>query len=160
MRVLAVDPGYEVSAWVLFGTDGQRVIEHGIAPNEKVLEMFSILPYDVAVFEQVESFGMAVGKEVFETVFWTGRMFEAAREYCVPERMPRRVVKQHLCYSARATDSNIRVALMDRFGGSKAAAIGTKAQQGPLYGVKSHAWAGLAIAVTWSDQHPEERTPA
>lgn len=152
MVVMAIDPGYEQSAWVLY--DGQRVITHGIERNESLLARFGGLvgAVDAVVLEQIESFGMAVGREVFETVFWTGRFFEAAREPCVPERMPRKAVKLHLCQSARAQDTNIRTALMDRFGG-KEAAVGRSKSPGPLFGIKSHEWSALAIAVTWFDQH-------
>ncbi len=159
--VIAIDPGYEQSAWVMF--DGHRIVDHGIEVNESVRLWLAgadmrvagrLLAVRAVVFESVESFGMAVGREVFETVFWTGRMFEAARYHVGNnvERMPRKAVKLHLCQSARAQDSNIRVALLDRFGG-KDAAIGRKALPGPLFGIKSHEWAALAIAVTWWDQH-------
>lgn len=157
--VLAIDPGYEVSAWVLF--NGQRVLEHGIESNDLLahrlrnrLDQLNHQAIGGVVLEQIESFGMAVGREVFETVFWTGRFFEIARMTYGPvvERMPRRTVKVHLCQSARAQDSNIRVALLDRFGGS--AAVGKKKTPGPLFGIKSHEWAALALAVTWWDLRP------
>lgn len=152
--VLAIDPGYEQSAYVLF--DGARVTEHAIEPNDQLLARLSSGSWNAGismsvVIEGIESFGMAVGREVFETVFWTGRFFDRARHRAVqPERMFRRTVKLHLCQSARAQDSNIRVALIDRFGGSDKA-IGKKKTPGPLYGIKSHEWAALAIAVTWWD---------
>lgn len=154
MHVLAIDPGYEQSAWLRY--NGARVLDHAIEPNTDLLLRFTRNEFDVhaVVFESIESYGMAVGREVFETVFWTGRLFqEASRAYrsLGVHRMPRRDVKQHLCYSARATDSNIRVALVDRFGGT-ASAVGKKASPGPLYGIKSHEWAALAIAVTWMDK--------
>lgn len=158
MTVLTIDPGYEKSAFVLF--DGRRVLEHGIEPNADLMKRLEtrggLLNHHALsgiVLESIESYGMAVGREVFETVFVTGRFFEIARRVYGPvvERMPRRAVKLHLCQSARAQDSNIRVALLDRFGGS-ASAIGRKAAQGPLYGVKSHEFAALALAVTWYDQ--------
>lgn len=156
MKVMAIDPGYEQSAFVLF--DGQRVLECAIEPNEDLLERLPryVAVVDAVVLEQIESFGMAVGREVFETVFWTGRFFEVAREICVPQRMPRRTVKLHLCQSARAQDSNIRVALIDRFGGTERA-IGKKKTPGPLYSIKSHLWAALAIAVTYTDQQSQVR---
>lgn len=155
MRILAVDPGYEVSAIVLFDGARGRVLEHVIEQNILIAEKFrrcwpTSEPLDAVVFESIESYGMAVGREVFETVFWTGRFFEAASAFVDQHRMPRRTVKVHLCQSARAQDSNIRVALLDRFGG-KDKAIGRKSQPGPLFGIKSHEWAALAIAVTWWD---------
>lgn len=168
MTVLAIDPGYEQSAWVLF--DGTRVVAHAIESNDDFykrlrptgLGTICIISEGKAwhptayVLEQIESFGMAVGKEVFETVFWTGRFFEAA---CANKdggagvhRMPRRAVKVHLCQSARAQDSNVRVALLDQFGGRERA-LGKKKTPGPLFGIKSHEWSALAIAVTFHDQH-------
>lgn len=94
----------------------------------------------------------AVGREVFETVFWTGRFFEAAtRRGADVSRQARKAIKVHLCGTARAQDSNLRVALIDRFGGS-VRAKGTKKAPGPLFGIKSHEWAALSLAVSWWDQ--------
>lgn len=160
MRVMAIDPGYEVSAWVLY--DAGTILEHAIESNTDLLVRLSsgswrVGGIDAVVLEQIESYGMAVGREVFETVFWTGRFFDRAHYKTVTvERMPRRTVKVHLCQSARAQDSNIRVAILDRFGG-KEAAIGKKKTPGPLFGVKSHEWAALAIAITWTDQQLQQR---
>jgi hypothetical protein len=105
------------------------------------------------VIEQIASFGMAVGAEVFETVFWTGRFYEAWPGASTRHRLPRSAVKMHLCQTMRAKDSNIRQALADRFGGS--GAWGTKKAKGPLWGVTGHALAALAVAVTWHDQHAQ-----
>jgi len=147
--IVGVDPGYEMSAWVRY--DGQRVVAHAIEANAELLERLAGAEDSHVTFEAIESYGMAVGREVFETVFWTGRFFEAVvRRGANASRLPRKAVKLHLCHSARATDSNLRVALLDRFGGS-AAAVGKKAAPGPLYGIKSHEWAALALAVTWLD---------
>lgn len=67
-------------------------------------------------------------------------------------RIFRRDIKLHLCNSVRAKDANIRQALIDRYGG-KEKAIGKKKSPGPLYGIKSHMWAALALAVTYHDQY-------
>lgn len=150
--VFAVDPGYERSAFVEF--DGSKVVDHAIEPNGSIMLRLSARDYHAVVFEQIEGFGMPVGREVFETVFWTGRMYqEAFRWSRYVDRISRKAVKLHLCQSVRAQDASIRVALLDRFGGS--AAKGTKKQQGPLYGLKSHEWSALALAITWWDTNPE-----
>ena len=104
---------------------------------------------DVVVIEKVESYGMAVGAEVFDTVLWAGRFAEAAHRVPVV-MLPRRAVKLALCGDSRAKDANIRQALIDRFGGS--AAIGRKAAPGPLYGISRDVWSALAIAVTYTLQ--------
>ncbi len=159
MIVYGLDPGTEKSS--LVGFNGESVIRHEEWSNREMLILLKPLSQGinqaggVLVIEQIESFGMAVGREVFETVFWTGRFAEA---WCPKrfERMPRRIVKQHLCHTARATDANIRQALIDRFGPATEKAIGSKKQPGPLFGIKSHCWAALAVAITWFDQHGHE----
>ncbi len=155
MIVIGLDPGYEKSAVVTF--NGLTVTDCGIEINDSILEFVldNHAPERVLVIEQIESFGMAVGRETFETVYWTGRFRQAWSPYRC-DRIPRRTVKTHLCHSARATDGNIRQALIDRFGPTTEKAIGKKKSPGPLHDVKSHCWAALAVAVTWFDLHAHE----
>ena len=150
--VLAIDPGPEESA--LVSLDGARVCAfmHG---NEDMVKFLRMLPpEDTLVIERVEGFGMPVGREVFETVWWSGRFAQVWRDVSgvEAERLGRRDVKLHLCGTCRAKDGNVRQALIDRFGPGKEAAIGKKKTPGPLYGVSGDAWAALAVAVTWADR--------
>jgi hypothetical protein len=144
--VLAIDPGSAQSAWLRF--DGERPQGFAIAANDILVRALRTggLP-DVVVIEKVESYGMAVGAEVFDTVLWAGRFAEAAHRVPVV-LLPRRAVKLALCGDSRAKDANIRQALIDRFGGS--AAVGRKAAPGPLYGISRDVWSALAIAVTYT----------
>ena len=155
MIVIGLDPGTEKSAVAVF--NGLSVTDAGEMSNRELLSWLigRRVTGRVLVIEQIESFGMAVGREVFETVFWTGRFAEA---WCPSrfERVPRREVKQHLCHSARATDANIRQALIDRFGPGTDKAFGKKKTPGPLYGITGHKVAALAVAITWFDQHGHE----
>lgn len=161
MIVLAIDPGPEKSGVVAW--DGAKVWFAEVVPNGYFFgeagfnlhfeEGFSMQPAEI-VFEKVVSYGMAVGADVFETVFWTGRIYEHARRCGFEEsrlfRTDRGAVKSHLCQSRRAKDSNIWQALVDRFGPP-----GTKKAPGVLYGVTSHARAAVALAVTHYDtRHP------
>lgn len=46
---------------------------------------------------------------------------------------------------------DVRKALLDLFprtGGGATPQVGTKAKPGPLYGISTHAWAALGVAVT------------
>ena len=97
------------------------------------------------VIEQVTSYGMPVGAEVFETVFWSGRFAERFGADQV-QRIPRLKVKLHICLDSHAKDANVRQALIDRFGKP-----GTKASPGVLYGISGDLWAAVALAVTWWD---------
>lgn len=159
MRVLAIDPGNEQSAYVLF-VDGV-VLEKGIVPNAQMLDILTdpeVSAEDECAIEMVASFGMAVGKEVFETVYWIGRFAERweASAGRPAHRVYRMAVKMHLCHAANAKDGNIRAALIDRFGPGKEKAIGKKATPGPLFGVSADVWSALAIAVTFADTHASQ----
>lgn len=145
ITIFAIDPGPEQSAYVRY--KDRRVIECDIVPNDELERRLESVRDDVFACEWIESFGMAVGKSVFETCYAVGR-FSLVGELV---RVGRRAVKLHLCNSARAKDANVRQALIDRFpatGGGKTPQIGTKKQPGPLFGVKSHIWSALAVAVT------------
>jgi hypothetical protein len=147
-----VDPGYEQSAVVCLSLTG-TVIRHDLLPNESLLAWLRTaapLADGPLVLEQIEHYGMPVGREVLETVFFSGRCVEAWWPHHT-ERLPRRTVKVHLCHSSRATDANVRQALIDRYGPTTAQAIGTKKAPGPLYRITSHQWAALALAVTFLD---------
>lgn len=156
-RILAIDPGSSLSAWLLL-VNGKPE-RFAKVPNDELRDMLrwsldslpgtdATVVADVVVIEKVESFGMAVGAEVFETVYWSGRFAEAAHPLQV-ERLGRKAVKLALCGTTRAKDANVWAALLDRFGGSSA--VGRKAAPGPLYGIHSDVRAALAVAVAWSD---------
>ena len=90
------------------------------------------------------------GAEFHETQLWAGRFLEAAHR--VPSHaMGRAKVKATLLGTASASDADVRAALIDRFGPGREKAIGRKASPGPLYGIRSHSWAALAIAVAFAD---------
>lgn len=153
MLTFCVDPGTLMSALVVLEPSprGLLVREHHTALNAVILEKLHCAPLGAhLVIEQIEAMGMAVGHETFETVFWSGRFYETwPNENRF--RLPRRPIKLHLCGSMQAKDANVRQALIDRFGGSKEAAIGTIKRQGPLYGCKGHEFAALAVGVTWME---------
>ena len=147
--LLAIDPGTTHSGYVVIDSDGVQL--SGVAENSEMFELIAAHGSSIAI-EMIASYGMAVGREVFETCLWIGRFMQAAG----PDRVRlvyRKDVKMHLCGSPRAKDANIRQALIDRWGG-KAEAVGTVKRPGPLYGVKSHAWAALGVAVTAMETKP------
>ena len=157
MSILAIDPGPEESAWVRYDPEAHRVEDKGIWPNAQLggfLHHHGGKARTTLAVEMVQSFGMPVGQEVFETVLWTGRFVEA---WGGPfELVYRKDVKLHLCHDLRAKDSNIRQALLDRFprtGGGATPQVGIKSDPGPLYGFKTHLWSALAVAITAIEAH-------
>lgn len=158
MHVIGLDPGPEKSALLVWNGTGVEVTR--LCPNEDILQLLSDWQHSAStlVIEKIESFGMAVGAETFETVFWSGRFAEMYGMHHT-QRLGRKAIKIHLCGTARATDSNIRYAIMDRFGG-KDKAVGTARQMGVFYGIKSHLWSALAVAIAWHDMNSGLALPA
>jgi hypothetical protein len=147
--ILAIDPGTTESGYVIY--DGSRVIESGVAQNDAMLARVQQWPARRLAIEMIASYGMAVGREVFETCVWIGRFQQSWRDPGGVELIYRKDVKMHLCGTPRAKDQNVRQALLDMFprtGGGKTPQVGTKGQPGPLFGVSSHAWPALGVAIT------------
>ena len=168
--ILSLDPGTTESAFVVYDEEYNAFNEttgwiqrKAKLHNADLLRMLweEELLYSHAVIETVASYGMAVGAEVFETVYWSGRFHEAITRTTgiEPARMYRRDVKLHLCRSDRAKDANIRQAILDRFGG-KEKAIGKKKSPGPLYGITADCWQALALAITYADTREKVVTVA
>lgn len=149
MNILAIDPGNIESAYVIIDEE-YKPIEFGKVANEELLEkvhMHNVLEsIDHFAIEMVASYGMPVGAEVFETVFWIGRFWQETGNIKYKERIYRKDVKINLCNSMRAKDSNIRQALIDRFG-----VVGTKKNPGWFYGVSKDVWSAIAVSVTYYD---------
>lgn len=150
--ILAIDPGNTESGWVLF--TGRAVHSCGVMPNDELLQRlrgdWRVLG-DALAIEMIASYGMPVGREVFQTCVWIGRFQQAWQAPELVRLVYRRDVKLHLCGTSQAKDGNIRQALLDLFprtGGGATPQVGTKGQPGPLYGVSSHAWPALGVAVT------------
>lgn len=152
MQIIGIDPGPEMSAYCIIDTLGKNIAVLGkgkIINDELLLRCtdwghWSGQNYLVGI-EMVACYGMPVGAEVFETCVWIGRFIERLGKE--PERIYRREEKINLCGSMKAKDSNIRQALIDRFG-----APGVKKAPGVTYGFAKDTWAALAVAVTLMDK--------
>jgi hypothetical protein len=142
MNIVAIDPGPEVSGVVILSSE-RKIISAQILANTKIVADLRIgtpCPFPHLAIEMIASYGMPVGAEVFETCTWIGRFEEAYRQPAA--RYFRKDIKLHLCGTNRAKDGNVRQALIDLLGPP-----GVKKAPGPTYGIKSHTWAALALAV-------------
>src|SRR5688500_12118242 len=96
--VIGIDPGTKQSAYVEW--DGSYITGLATAPNMDVLRYLRTIDRRACVvFEAIGHYGMPVGAEVFNTAFWTGRLFQVARDTVGPtqvSRLKRSVVKKHL----------------------------------------------------------------
>jgi hypothetical protein len=163
--ILGIDPGNKETALVLI--DEQRIpvfsdkIGNG-SIEDCIMGQIDFFPLLTFIgIECVACYGMPVGAEVFETAEWSGRAREIVGKFFLDEciyRVYRKQVKLNLCGTHKAKDGNIRQALIDRYpaiGGGKIPQIGTKKEQGPLYGLHSDLWAALAVAHTVADMKDE-----
>src|SRR5690348_1844085 len=127
-RILAIDPGNTQSAFVVY--DGFAPVQFGKWDNYVLLREIQVgtsIKSSRCVIEMIGHYGtgMSVGKEIFDTCIFIGRLAQewwnrqGGDKFGVndAEFMLRATVKAHICRSAKATDSNIRQALIDRWGG-------------------------------------------
>lgn len=142
--ILAIDPGPKMSAYVIWDSDDKLVFDHGKLPNPDIYKIIDVGAHNHVVIEMIEGRGMAVGASVFETVLWIGRF--DCRFGDSAHLIYRRAVKLHMCGNARARDSNVRQAVIDRVG-----APGTKKQPGVTYGIHGDEWQALALALTYDE---------
>lgn len=150
MKILAIDPGNVESAYVIW--DGINVIDKGKVENNKLLDFFKHnRNVDRVFIEMLASYGMPVGETVFETCVWVGRFMQVfADKYILCTKVYRIKIKNHICHSSKAKDSNIIQALVDRFGNPNKHGKygkGTKNNQGFFYGFSKDIWQAFAVAV-------------
>lgn len=165
MNVFAIDPGNEQSAWCIMN-DQYELVEFGKDSNNLVMKKLKdkldiyikFVPYiDYVVLERVASYGMPVGREVFETCEWIGRYAQEAEKITFVDYIYRRDEKLYLCFDSKAKDSNIRAALIERFAKHDFKnGRGTKTNPDYFYGVKADIWAAIAVAVTYLDMQKEK----
>lgn len=153
VKILAIDPGNEQSAWAIIDTITYQPLVIRKDLNARLLYLIDTLVDEEENFycaiEMIASYGMAVGKEVFDTCVWIGRFKEALkRSYCQCDYVYRKDVKINLCQSMKAKDANIRQALIDRFG-----VVGTKNNKGWFYGFAADIWSAYAVGVTYIDRN-------
>lgn len=159
MITLNIDPGNVESAFLFYDTGHGKPLRFGIVANGELLAVVRAnrhgnLIADEFAVEKIAMGGMVAGQETFDTAMWVGRFVEAWNYTGTrkPATLVRRIdEKMHLCHDSRAKDTNIRQALIDKFGPGKDVAIGKKKSPGPLFGVAADVWSALAIAVTYAE---------
>jgi len=148
MRVLAIDPGTKQSG-VAIVTDNTMEVECFLVCNENLVNCMLDRYFDdidLVVIEEVRSYMQRIGQETLDTVFWSGRIAQVCRSWVGVGLITRKDVKKTVCGNGAAKDADVRAAMIDLYGGTKKAAIGSKHDRGPLYGVKKDMWQALGLA--------------
>jgi hypothetical protein len=139
--VLAIDPGNVCSGVVKF--DGQRVLFAGIIENPDVLKIIADDRSDILAIELFVATNQRLGNESIETIHWGGRFHQASGDPDSVVLVPRAKVKKQLGLTQRDGDKEVNARLAALIGPK-----GTKAAPGPCFGVSSHSWAALGVAIT------------
>ena len=156
-KVIAIDPGTTDSAMVVMDAETLKPEQLFLESNEMIRAMLYNMPFDwddkVAI-EMVASYGMPVGREVFQTCVWIGRFYETAvkrlKNGAKPQFVYRKDEKLHICGSPKANDATIRRALIDRFADHDLKfGRGTKKNPDWFYGFRQDLWAAYAVGLTF-----------
>ena len=149
MRIFAIDPGNVESGYAVIDLPIFSVVECGKIENGELLKLVPLLSAaaDVFAVEMIASYGMPVGREVFDTCVWIGRFVQVAEREST--YIYRKDEKLCLCGDLRAKDTNIRRALIDRYAKHDLkTGKGTKKAPDVFYGVSKDAWQAIAVGVT------------
>ena len=84
MNLLAIDPGNLDSGYCLMDTETLRPIEFGKISNHELENLLANIHIGQIVIEKIASYGMAVGKEVFDTCVEIGRLSMIAEILRIP----------------------------------------------------------------------------
>ena len=164
IKILAIDPGNIESGYATIQMPDFKLLNYGKVKNEDLLGMFEewFLGFDMdysidaVAIEMVASYGMAVGKSVFDTCVWIGRFIQALDGATV-DFVYRKDEKMCLCGSMKAKDSNIRQALIDRYAKHDFKnGKGVKKNPDTFYGVSKDVWQAIAVGVTYYEKITEE----
>jgi len=145
MIILAIDPGNIESGYCII--DNYKPVQFGKVLNSDMRDI--VIKFrrehnkNPVVVEMIASYGMPVGATVFDTCVWIGRFTELAGSVTYIYRKDEKI---NICGSMKAKDTNIRHALMDRFG-----VKGIKAKPGFFFGFKSDIWSSFACGITYLD---------
>ena len=150
--ILAIDPGTFESAFVRMDGD-YRPVSFGKIPNGELLRRLREADKeDRLVLEMVASYGMAVGREVFDTVLWIGRFWEA---FPGPKKALLYRREEKIACAARPrprTPTSARPWWTGSPMGYPTAGRAGKKAPGWFYGFHADVWQAYAVAVTYADK--------
>ena len=154
--ILGIDPGNELSAYCLCDYDTLKPISFGKVDNETI--MSDVLPQinDYAIecvaIEHMQGYNMSVGKEVFETCIFIGRMLERITHIQSNIKiLPiyRKDEKLAICGNLKANDTIIRHTLIDMFAKHDLKnGKGTVKNKDWFFGFRADCWSAYAVCYT------------
>lgn len=159
MIVVGIDPGSTQTAICVY-TEG-KILSCEMHDNQSLIDGMSILqkvtPSEKVFVEDMVSYGMPVGRDVFDTVKFIGKLQLIFEMNGIDHEMVERPdVKKHHCLNRNAKDANVTMALVDRLDPKREFGKfgkGKKGSEGPFYGFSGYdMWSACAIAIYGHDK--------
>lgn len=161
--IFAIDPGNVQSGYAIIEMPDFNLVKFGKVDNGELLLLLEKYggrrwcygdPHVFAI-EKIASYGMAVGKDVFDTCIWIGQFVHALKDWN-KAYVYRKDEKIYLCGSMKAKDSNIRQELINRYAKHDFKnGKGTKKNPDTFYGVSKDVWQAIAVGVTYYEMQKE-----
>jgi hypothetical protein len=151
--LLSIDPGTVKSGYCITNINKlPTLIKFGNIYNKDLLNIIETKKIDYFAIEIIISMGQRVGKSTFTTCEWIGKFCLQAELLKIKSfRVPRKDITKYLVPpKIKRNDKNVRAAIMSLYpkkGKGKEPQKGTKENPGPLYGVASHVFSALALAI-------------
>lgn len=141
----------------MIDVDTYKPISYGKILNAELEQFMLTNEFDHVVLEMVASYGMAVGKSVFDTVFHIGR-FSLVRPEIPYTQVYRGEVKMHLVGKMSAKDGDVRDSMVYRLLSEEEIerwgdyGKGVKDDKGFFYGFNNDIYQAYAVGITWLDK--------
>lgn len=164
--ILAIDPGPKESAFVIMSKNkiyGFVKIENRkiYSAIKNILWEYRSIEIDKMVIEMIASYGMPVGKSVFETCVWIGRFIcrMEGNSKVNYEFITRQAVKMHYCHTLRGVkDANVNRVLIDKYASNDSNhGKGNKKSPGFFYGFQGDIFAAFAVGALYFEETDQER---
>jgi hypothetical protein len=115
--ILGIDPGPVESAYCLVDRE-YRIVAAGKVSTTSLLNGLRCAPPERVAVESIQSYGMVVGRSVFDTCYVIGRIQQVCDELKIPCVLyPRQEYLRRICGGSHTKDSILRRSLALRFGG-------------------------------------------
>lgn len=142
MIVCGIDPGPEDATWVIWDGEDVTFVFEGSNGALYFSDVHLFAIEDFVTYRPLDRNGRETIKNIGAIRYWIKTHSKDIIE------IPRADVLRYFTGGTKGGDVALRAAIYDRFGGSRQAAIGTKKNPGPLYGLSgSHMLAALAVAI-------------
>ena len=155
--ILAIDPSNkEHTAYVVIDCNNYKPVKFGMCDSETMIKILDNYYTDTelenVVIEMVASYGLPVGRDVFETCVFIGRMIEHCKQHAY---VYRKDVKLNLCgRTQKVNDAVVKQALINRFAKfDYKNGKGTKKNNDFFYGFKGDIWSAYSVGVTYLDKN-------